>query len=94
VQWSVAIEAETPDGRALTREEVVELADAVAAHSGIASGIGTARYGARVVVTAASRDEALTAATAVFAAAVRTAGVPPGPVVHTEAIGEDEDGPE
>ena len=38
--------------RVLTREEVVELADAIAPVSGIASGIGTDRYGAQLVVQA------------------------------------------
>ena len=52
----------------LTREEVVELADAVAGCAGIASGIGTSRYGAQLVVEAGSRDEAIELATAEFAA--------------------------
>ena len=34
--------------RVMTREEIVELADAVAASSGIASGIGTTGYGAQM----------------------------------------------
>ena len=39
MRWSVVLEA---DGdRMMTREEIVELADAVAAYDGIASGIGT-----------------------------------------------------
>ena len=54
MRWSVGIEAE--GDRVLTREEVVELADAVAASSGIATGIGTSRYGAQLVVEAASRE--------------------------------------
>ena len=41
MRWSVGIEAE--GDRVLSREEVVELADAVAANSGIATGIGTRR---------------------------------------------------
>jgi hypothetical protein len=40
VRWSVGIEAEA--GAVLSREQVVELADAVAASGGVASGIGTA----------------------------------------------------
>jgi hypothetical protein len=39
VRWSVGIEVE--GDRVLTREEVVELADAVAASGGIATGIGS-----------------------------------------------------
>jgi len=85
----VGIEAE--GDVVLTREQVVELADAVAASGGIASGIGTNRYGAQLIVAAASREEAITAATDEFTRAVQKAGLPAAPVVRTEAIGEDED---
>ena len=57
VRWSVGIEAE--GDQVLSREEVVELADAVAASGGIASGIGSKRYGATLMVQAGSRDEAV-----------------------------------
>ena len=89
MRWSVGIEAET--GQVLTREQVVELADAVAASGGMASGIGTSRCGARLIVQADSHDEAVAKATAEFTRAVATAGLPPGPVVRTEAVSEDED---
>ncbi|HET7245418.1 MAG TPA: hypothetical protein VFJ07_11345 [Streptosporangiaceae bacterium] len=89
MRWSVGIEADA--GRVLTREEVVELADAVAASDGIASGIGSDRYGARMIVTAGSRDEAVEAATKEFSKAVATAGLPAGPIVTVEAISEAED---
>jgi hypothetical protein len=89
VRWSVGIEAE--GDRVLTREEIVELADAVAASEGIATGIGTQRYGAQLVVEASSRDEAVQKATAEFVAAAAQAGLPEAPVVRAEAIGEDED---
>jgi hypothetical protein len=92
VRWSVGIEAE--GDRVFTREEVVELADAVAASDGVASGIGTTRYGARLIVVAASRDEAIAAATEVFVAAARTAGLPPAPIVTTEAVSEAEEASE
>jgi len=85
----VGIEAE--GDVVLTREQVVELADAVAASGGIASGIGTNRYGAQLIVAAASREEAITSATDEFTRAVQKAGLPAAPVVRTEAIGEDED---
>ena len=91
VRWSVGIEAE--GDRVLTREDVVELADAVARSNGIATGIGTTRYGAQLVVEADTRDDAIEAATEAFLAAARTAGLPAAPIVRTEAIGElDEDG--
>ena len=89
MKWSVGIEAEAD--RVLTREQIVELADAVAASSGIATGIGTQRYGAQLLVEAASREQAIEQATAQFAAAAARAGLPPAPVVRTEAVSEDED---
>ena len=89
MRWSVGIEAEA--GAVLTREQVVELADAVAASGGVASGIGTSRYGARLIVLADSREEAVDKATEEFTAAAAKAGLPAGPVVRTEAVGEDED---
>jgi hypothetical protein len=89
VRWSVGIEAE--GDRVLTREEVVELADAVAASAGIATGIGSKRYGAQLVVEAGSREEAIEKGTAEFVQAATTAGLPAAPVVRTEAVSEDED---
>lgn len=89
MRWSVGIEAE--GDRVFTREEIVELADAVAASSGVAAGIGTQRYGAQLLVTADSRDDAIAAATGLFLAAAKTAGLPAAPIVRAEAVGEDED---
>lgn len=89
MRWSVGLEAE--GDQILSREQVVELADAVAPHSGIATGIGTNRYGAQLVVHAETREEALEAASEKFAEAVASAGLPPGPIVAVEAISEDED---
>jgi hypothetical protein len=89
VRWSVGVEAEA--GQVLTREQVVELADAVAASGGVASGIGTSRYGARLIVQADSREEAVARATEEFTAAAAKAGLRPGPVVRTEAVSEAED---
>jgi hypothetical protein len=89
LRWSVGIEADA--GRVLTREEVVELADAVAANDGVASGIGSDRYGARLIVTAGSRDQAVDAATREFSRAVAAAGLPAGPIVTVDAVSEAED---
>ena len=89
MRWSVGIEAE--GDRVLTREQVVELADAVAASGGIATGIGTSRFGAQLIVEAADREAAIQKATGEFTRAAAQAGLPPAPVVRTEAIGEDED---
>ena len=83
MKWSVGIEAE--GDRVLSREEVVELADAVAASSGIATGIGTNRYGAQLLIEAGTRDEAIEKARAEFARAVARAGLPTYPIVRVEA---------
>lgn len=86
MRWSVGVEAEA--GRVLTREEVVELADAVAASDGIATGIGTSRYGAQLIVQAGSKDEAIEKGRQEFAAAAARAGLPAGPIVRAEATSE------
>jgi hypothetical protein len=89
VRWSVGLEAE--GDRLLSREEIVELADAVAMSAGIATGIGTNRYGARLVVMAGSRDEAVEKATEEFVRAAARAGLPQYPIVRVEVEVEDED---
>ena len=89
VRWSVGIEAEGDE--VLTREQVVDLADAVAATGGIATGIGTNRYGAQLIVEADSREDAIERATEEFWRAVRKARLRPAPIVRTEAVSEDED---
>ena len=91
MQWSVGVEADA--GRMLTRAEIVELADAVAGSSGIATGIGTQRYGAQLVVVADSREEAIEKGSRELVAAAARAGLPAGPVVRAEAVSEDEDIP-
>jgi hypothetical protein len=92
VKWSVAV---TADGdRVLSREEVVELADAVAGWSGVATGIGTASYGARLLVEAPAQDVAELRAREVFAQAARTAGLPAWPISSVTTTGEDDDDPE
>jgi hypothetical protein len=88
-RWSVGVEAE--GDRVLTREEIVELADAVADYDGIATGIGTNRYGAQLVVLADSREEAIAKATSQFTQAAAQARLPDYPIVRAEAISEEED---
>jgi hypothetical protein len=88
-RWSVGIEAE--GDRVMRLEEVVELADAVAPSGGIATGIGTTRYGAQLVVLADTREEAVEKGRAEFAAAAAKAGLPGYPVVRVEAVSEEED---
>jgi hypothetical protein len=89
MRWSVGIEAE--GDRIMKLEEVVELADAVAPVDGIATGIGTNRYGAQVVVFADDRDEAIKKGKEQFADAVQKAGLPVFPIVRVEAVSEVED---
>ena len=89
MRWSVGIEAEGE--RVFSREEIVELADAVAASDGIASGIGTNRYGAQLLVVADDRDGAIAQATELFLAAAAKAGLPAAPIVRTEAVSEAEE---
>jgi hypothetical protein len=89
MRWSVGIEAQGE--QVLTREQVVELADAVAAYDGIATGIGTNRYGAQLIVEAGSLAEAIEKGTGEFRKAAAAAGLPPAPVVRAEAISEDQE---
>jgi hypothetical protein len=89
VRWSVGIEAQ--GDRVFSREEIVELADAVAASDGIATGIGSDRYGAQLLVVAGTREAAIEAATDIFRAAARTAGLPAAPIARAEAISEEEE---
>lgn len=90
-RWSVGLEAE--GDRVLTHDEILELADAVAGSGGIATGIGTPRYGAQLVVAADTRDEAVTLARAEFATAARKANLPPWPITRLEATSEADDPP-
>ena len=89
MRWSVTVVAE--GDRVLTREEVVELADAVAGHEGIASGIGTTTYGAQLVIEAATEEAAVEAGVAALEEAARKAGLPEWPVARAEVISEDDD---
>jgi hypothetical protein len=85
----VGIQAE--GDRVLSREEIIELADAVAVYDGIASGVGSSRYGVQLLVVAGSREEAIEDATRKFAGAVAAAGLPTGPIVRAEAVSEGDD---
>ena len=89
MRWSVSLQAE--GDREVTLEEVVELADAVAVHEGIATGMGTTSYGAQIVVEAGSTDEAIEKAMPLFASAARKAGLPVWPVTNAEAVGDEEE---
>ena len=89
MRWSISVRA---DGdRIMEREEIVELADAVARWEGIASGIGTQSYAAQLVIDADTADEAVEAAIDVFTGAARTAGLPPWPVAWAESVSEEQE---
>ena len=89
MKWSVVLEAE--GDRPLTIEEVVEFADAVAPVNGIASGIGSTHYGAKIVVEALDRVSAIEVAKVEFARAAAQAGLSSGPITEIDVISEAED---
>ena len=89
MRWSVAVVAE--GDRVIRREEIVELADAVARSSGIASGIGTMSYGAQLIVEADTDNEAVDEAVAELARAADEAGLPAWPATRAEVTPEDEE---
>jgi hypothetical protein len=91
-KWSVGIEA--AGDVLMTREQIVELADAVAEHGGIASGIGQSHYGATILIEAKTREEAIDKATGHFRAAAERAGLPEWPITTVEATSENEIDPE
>ena len=89
MRWSISVRA---DGdRAMRREEIVELADAVATWEGIASGIGSTSYSAQLVIEADTSDEAVDSAIKVLEEAAQVAGLPPWPVVWAESVGEEQE---
>lgn len=92
MKWSVNVVAE--GDRVVSREEVVELADAVAAWGGIASGIGTARYGAQLLVDAEDRDTAMKLASDEFVRAAARAGLPAWPIANVDAMSEADEADE
>ncbi|GAA1796164.1 hypothetical protein HC028_23355 [Planosporangium flavigriseum] len=89
MRWSVSIVAE--GDRVVNHDEVVELADAVAAWSGIASGMGSQYYGAQLVVEAEDRDTAVRRGADAFVRAAAQAGLPSWPITEVGAISEAED---
>ena len=89
MRWRVTVVAEGDS--VMSREQIVELADAVAASGGIASGIGTTRYGAQLIVEAEDKETAIVAGRAEFTRAAAQAGLPPWPIVDSDAISEADD---
>jgi hypothetical protein len=87
--WSVTVQA--AGDRELTHDEIVELADAVAGASGVASGIGSEAYGAQLVVEADDVDTAIELGSKLFTEAAATAGLPPWPISAVDAVSELDD---
>lgn len=89
MRWSISVRA---DGdRVMDREEIVELADAVARWEGIASGIGSTSYSAQLVIEASTSDEAVDQAIELFTKAARVAGLPEWPVAWAESVSDEEE---
>lgn len=89
MKFSVSVYAE--GDRVISLEEVVELADAVAPFSGIATGAGSQSYGAQILVEAANSDIATEMAMEIFSKAAATAKLPDWPITSAETLSEDED---
>ena len=89
MKFSVSVLAE--GDREVTLEEVVALADAVAVHSGIASGVGAYSYGAQIIVDEENSDLAVDKAIELFVAAAAKAELPSWPVTKAETISESDD---
>lgn len=89
MKWMVTLQAE--GDREIQLEEVVELADAVAAHQGVASGMGTDSYAAQLVVEAGSSEEAVERAVALFKQSAAKAGLPDWPIVSVESVADEQD---
>jgi hypothetical protein len=88
VQWSVS--AQAAGDRELGREEIVELADAVAVSGGVATGIGQTAYGAQLLVEADTREQALERGATIFTAAASQAGLPAWPISAITALSKDD----
>ncbi len=77
--------------KVMSPDEIVELADAVAIHSGVATGIGQEAYGAKIIVDADSRAQAEVVAKEHFRVAAQQAGLPAWPIAEVETLSEEED---
>jgi hypothetical protein len=86
MRWSVVVEAR--GDRVVTLDEVVELADAVAGAGGVASGVGTSTYAARIVVEAGTGDAAAKLALSEFVAAASRAGLPGWPASVVDLVSD------
>jgi hypothetical protein len=89
MKWSVGIKA---DGdREMSHEAILDLADSVAKHNGIASGIGQTNYGAKIIVDAVTKAEAEAKAKEHFRDCVREAKLPEWPITWVETFSEEDE---
>ncbi len=77
--------------KVMSPDEIVELADAVAIHSGVATGIGQEAYGAKIIVDAESPAQAEVMAKEHFRVAAQQAGLPAWPIAEVETLSEEDD---
>ena len=77
--------------KVMSHDEILELADAVAMHNGIATGIGQESYGVMIVVDAENPGEAEVVAKEHFRVAVQQAGLPAWPIAEVETLSEEDD---
>jgi hypothetical protein len=77
--------------RDMTLDEIVELADAVAPLSGIASGMGTTSYGAQIMVEAESAVDAVNEGRKLFEAAIAKTSLPKWEITDADTMSEEED---
>lgn len=89
MQFSVSLVCE--GDREVTLEETVELADAVAALNGIASGVGTKSYGVQILIDAENSADAVEEGRKAFEEALRKTSLPFWPVTNAHAMSEDDD---
>lgn len=89
LKWSVGLV--TVGDEIMPMERIVDLADAVAKDWGIATGVGDNHYGAQIIVTADTEEQAVARATDRFREAAKEAGLPEWPIERVEAISEDDD---
>ncbi len=89
MKYSISIYAE--GDREVPLAEIVELADAVAQYSGIASGAGTMGYGAQLVFEAENQEAAIKLAVRAFEKSVLIAKLPIWPITTVDSISELEE---
>jgi len=89
MRYSVGMRCE--GDKVMSHDEILELADAVAMHNGIATGIGQESYGAMIVVDAENPGEAEVVAKEHFRVAVQQAGLPAWPIAEVETLSEEDD---